>query len=127
SVDAGTWIDVQPEVTVPAGETVVVPYRLTVPENAEPGDHAAGIAASVTSVQSSADGGAAVGVQSRVGFQVMTRVTGQLAPAASLSGVSTVYHTEWNPLSAGTATVSFEVTNTGNTRIVAEGEVGLGG
>src|SRR5699024_6048565 len=29
SVDAGTWIDVQPEVTVPAGETVVVPYRLT--------------------------------------------------------------------------------------------------
>jgi len=127
SVGAGTWIDLQPEVAVPAGETVVVPYTLTVPENAEPGDHAAGIAASVTSVQSDADGGAAVGVQSRVGFQVMTRVTGQLAPAASLSGVSTVYHTEWNPLRAGTATVDFEVTNEGNTRIIAEGEVTLGG
>src|SRR5699024_8020716 len=35
--------------------------------------------------------------------------------------------TEWNPLRAGTATVDFEVTNEGNTRIIAEGEVTLGG
>jgi hypothetical protein len=71
SVDAGLWIEVQDEVTVGAGETVIVPFTTTVPENATPGDHAAGIAASVLSQQVEEDG-AMAGVESRVGFRVMT-------------------------------------------------------
>jgi len=126
SVDAGLWIDVQDEVTVGAQETVVVPFATTVPQNATPGDHAAGIAASVLS-QQVGDDGATVGVESRVGFRVMTRVTGELSPAASLQAVATSYDMSWNPLSPGEAQVTFEVVNSGNTRLLVTGVVAAGG
>ncbi|GAA4192660.1 DUF916 domain-containing protein [Microbacterium oryzae] len=126
SVDAGTWIDVVDEVSVPAQETVIVPFTTAVPDNATPGDHAAGIAASVLSEQVSEDG-ATVGVESRVGFRVMTRVTGEIAPAAEVQNVSSDYRMSWNPISPGDATVRFEVVNTGNTRLLVTGAVDVQG
>lgn len=126
STDAGLWIDAPDEATVGAQETVLVPFTTTVPENATPGDHAAGIAASVLSEQVGADG-ATVGVESRVGFRVMTRVTGELLPAASLEAVASSYDMSWNPLTPGTAQVTFEVVNTGNTRLLVTGAVTAGG
>ncbi|MFG3340695.1 WxL protein peptidoglycan domain-containing protein [Glycomyces sp. NPDC048151] len=126
SVDSGLWIAVQEEVTVGPDETVIVPFTTTVPENATPGDHAAGIAASVLSEQVGEDG-ATVGVESRVGFRVMTRVTGELAPAASVEAVSSTFDLSWNPLSPGAAQVTFEVVNTGNARLLVTGAVAVGG
>lgn len=116
SVAAGTWITVQDTVTVGADETVVVPYEVTVPNNATPGDTAAGIAASVLT-QTTADGGAAVGVESRVGFRIMMRVSGELAPALGITGLRGDYHLDWNPFSPGAATVTFTAENTGNARL----------
>lgn len=126
SVDSGTWIQIPEEVTVAAGETVVVPFEIVVPDTAEPGDHAAGITASVLQVQSS-DEGANVGVESRVGFRVLTRVTGEITPAAEVGQAAATYALSWNPLRPGEVTVTFEVVNTGNTRLVAEGVVEAGG
>ena len=126
SVDAGTWISLPETVTVPAGGTVVVPFSVAVPDTAEPGDHAAGITASVLSVQSAEDG-TSVGVESRVGFRVLTRVTGEITPAAALAGLAGDYTTSWNPLRPGEATVTFDVVNEGNTRLLAEGSVSAGG
>jgi len=89
SIDAGTWINVAESVTVEAGQTVVVPFSVTVPERAEPGDHAAGIAASIRSVQSAE--GTQLGVESRVGFRVMTRVAGELAPSLDIAATAADY------------------------------------
>jgi hypothetical protein len=125
SVDAGTWIELPENVTVEPGATVVVPFTITVPEKAEPGDHAAGIAASVLSVTQG--DGAGVGVESRVGFRVMTRVTGELAPAHSVTNVRTDYRTSWNPLRPGSIAVSFDVVNEGNTRLEVAGTVDVAG
>ena len=125
SVAAGTWISLPESVTVAPAGTVVVPFTVTVPENAEPGDHAAGIAASVMST-SSGDG-AAVGVESRVGFRVMTRVTGELEPAFTVQHVGTDYRTSWHPLHSGDLTVSFDVVNEGNTRLEVGGVVDIAG
>ena len=96
------------------------------PDRAEPGDHAAGITASVLSVQSG-DDGASVGVESRVGFRVLTRVKGEITPAAAVNGVSPTYTTSWNPLRPGDLTVTFDVVNEGNTRLLAKGVVDAGG
>lgn len=126
STGSGTWITLPETVTVPGGGTVVVPFTLTVPERAEPGDHAAGITASVLSVQT-AEGGASVGVESRVGFRVLTRVAGEITPAASLTAVSGTYATMWNPLRPGSATVAFDVVNDGNTRLAVQGTVSVVG
>ncbi|WP_335987654.1 WxL protein peptidoglycan domain-containing protein [Glycomyces sp. MUSA5-2] len=120
STDAGLWIEVQEEVAVGPDETAVVPFTTTVPDNATPGDHAAGIAASVLSEQAGEDG-ATVGVESRVGFRVMTRVTGALAPSASIEDVSSSYALSWNPLAPGRAQVTFTVVNTGNARLLVTG------
>lgn len=126
STAAGTWIDIPDAVDVPAGETAVVEFTITVPDDAEPGDHAAGVAASILSSGAN-DGGSAVGVESRVGFRVMTRVTGELTPGVEVSGVTTDYRTAWNPFRPGALTVEFDVTNTGNTRVSITGVVTAGG
>jgi len=125
SVAAGTWIDVPETVTVPPSGMVVVPFTITVPGNAEPGDHAAGIAASVLSVKTG--DGAGVGVESRVGFRVMTRVTGELAPAYAVTNVAADYQTSWNPIRPGSIDVSFDVVNEGNTRLEVAGVLEIAG
>jgi len=126
SVEAGTWIDAPESVTVDPGATAIVPFTVTVPEDAEPGDHAAGIAASVLSVGSEA-GGAAVGVESRIGFRVMTRVSGDVSPGVAVENVQSEYRLSWNPLRPGSVTVDAEVVNTGNVRLLLDGTVSAQG
>lgn len=121
SVAAGTWIELPQSVTVPAGEAEVVPFTVSVPDDAEPGDHAAGVAASVHST-----GGGEVGVESRVGFRVMTRVLGELAPALGVTA-SASYTGDANPFEAGAVEVEYELENRGNTRLNARPEVSLSG
>lgn len=117
SVDAGTWLTVAPRVTVPAGETVVLPFQIDVPPGSTPGDHAAGIAASILS--QGGEDGAAVAVESRVGFRVMVRVAGDVTPRLGVEA-SGVYLVDWNPLDAGAVVITTTVTNSGNVRLRAE-------
>lgn len=113
---AGQWIELeQTEVTVPADESVTVPFTLTVPENATPGDHPAGIAASVSS--GSDDD---VSMVSRVGTRIHLRVTGDIAPTLAIGGPEVTYQQNWNPFAPGTATVTWQVANEGNVRLGAE-------
>lgn len=112
SVDAGTWISLPDSVDVGPGADVVVPFTVSVPENAVPGDHPAGVAASIRTGQGE------VGVESRVGFRVMTRVTGSLTPSAT-GQVEGRYAPSWNPFEPGRIDVGYTITNTGNTRLSA--------
>ncbi|MDQ1123569.1 hypothetical protein [Microbacterium trichothecenolyticum] len=125
SVDAGRWIDLPRSVTVAPNATVVVPFTTTVPDGAIPGDHAAGIAASVASTGTDA-GGSKVGVESRVGFRVMTRVTGEIVPSFAVTGVGTDYDMSWNPFRPGSAHASFTVENTGNASLLVAGTAAIG-
>ncbi|MEU8183192.1 hypothetical protein AB0B86_20790 [Micromonospora sp. NPDC049047] len=108
SVDGGTWIDVREKVTVGPGETRVVPFTITVPRAATPGDHPAGIAATVTST------GGTVNVESRVGFRVMVRVNGTAQAALSVRDLNATYTSSWNPFAGGTVRVRYTVQNDGN-------------
>lgn len=123
SVDAGTWISVEPQVSVEAGNTAVVPFTIAIPDNATPGDHAAGIAASIVSSGTTPDG-AEVGVESRVGFRVMIRVDGELEPELDVRNVTTDYVTSWNPFEPGRLVVGYEAENAGNTRLAFADRVG---
>jgi hypothetical protein len=116
SIDAGTWIEVADSVTVDAGGTTIVPFTVTVPADATPGDHAAGIAASISS--ESATGGTTVGVESRVGFRVMVRVKGEIEPDLQVSA-SGGYVTDWNPFDPGSVALDYTLTNAGNVRMSA--------
>jgi len=113
SVAAGRWIALPDTVTVAPGETAIVAFTVVVPADATPGDHAAGVAASVLSAGSTGDG-SAVSVESRVGFRVMTRVTGTLRPEVASTGVEARYRTSWNPFEPGELTVDVAAVNAGN-------------
>jgi hypothetical protein len=112
----GAWVEVQPTVDVPAGGSVVVPFTLTVPENATPGDHPGGIVAGITRTGEQADG-PQVGINTRVGVRIHLRVSGEITPAFAFTDVSTSYEMSWNPFAPGRLHVEYTVANEGNVRL----------
>ncbi|MFG2044291.1 hypothetical protein [Dactylosporangium sp. NPDC048998] len=119
SKDGGTWIAVQHTVTVAANETKVVPFTVTVPGNATPGDHPAGIAASILSSSGT------VQVESRVGFRVLLRASGTARAALSAERLTAQFERSWNPLRPGAVHVTYSVANTGNVRVDARADAAV--
>lgn len=121
STGVGAWTVVGTrEVVVPAGRSVEVPFTLTVPADAEPGDHAGGVVTSLLSTR--ADG---VGVDRRLGARVHLRVDGDVVPAAGL-GAGAVFDPRGLGLS-GTVDVEVDVVNTGNARLAGPVAVTVAG
>ncbi|MCK9902985.1 hypothetical protein CC117_29215 [Parafrankia colletiae] len=126
SREAGTWVEAPDTVTVEAGGSAVLPFTVTVPRNATPGDHPAGIAASLMSV-SQGPGGANIGIESRVGFRVMTRVTGELSPSVAVDNIHTSYALSWNPFEPGSLDITYDAVNDGNTHLTVDAGVEAAG
>ncbi|MBE1877652.1 DUF916 domain-containing protein [Myceligenerans pegani] len=108
------------------GARADIPFTITVPHDATPGDHAAGIVASFRSGADDGEG-SAVQLEQRVGTRIYLRVDGETTPALDVTGVVAGFDGAANPFGAGTATVGFDLTNTGNTRISGEPEVRVSG
>lgn len=116
---SGAWIEIQDEVTVEAGAGVVVPFTLTVPEDALPGDHPGGIAAGITTAVPDAQG-SDVSFDARVGVRIHLRVAGDVVPQVTITELDATYETSWNPLEPGVLTLTWTVLNGGNVRLGAE-------
>ncbi|PSL52217.1 uncharacterized protein DUF916 [Saccharothrix carnea] len=114
-VDVGKWSVLERgEVLVAPRSTVIVPFTLTVPANATPGDHTGGIVASLTTEASGADG-QRVAVEQRVGARVHLRVSGDLRPSLSIEDLTASYDGSF--FGRGDTTVGYVVRNTGNVRL----------
>lgn len=123
SAALGAWVSFAgEEVTVEGGDSAVVPFTLTVPADATPGDYAAGVVSSL--LVQNAEG---VSVDRRLGSRMHLRVAGDLVPALAVDDVSVDYDGTLNPFAAGGATVTFTVTNDGNTRLAAGESVRVAG
>lgn len=124
SSGAGTWVRVDlDQVTLDPGATQEVPFTVTVPADASPGDHSGGVVTSFVSEQP----GTTVNLDSRLGSRMHVRVGGELSPALEVSDVTVVYANGWNPFGPSSATVRYTVTNTGNARMTATEVVGVTG
>ncbi|MFC0848433.1 WxL protein peptidoglycan domain-containing protein [Streptomyces noboritoensis] len=101
-------------VTVPAHASVTVPFTVTVPADAEPGDHPGALVALDEKV-AAGQGELAMGVQQAVGARVYLRVTGPTVPALAVEDVSLAQH---RPLVPGTGSsrtvISYTLHNRGN-------------
>ncbi|RKR89706.1 uncharacterized protein DUF916 [Micromonospora pisi] len=115
--DAGSWVgfDGKPH-TIRPGQRVIVPFRLTVPSNATPGDHAAGVIASVSEQRVDAEG-QQVNVDRRVAARVYLRVAGPIIATAEVESVQVTYDNPVLPLGRGPMTITYRVRNTGNVRV----------
>ncbi|MDR1187419.1 MAG: DUF916 domain-containing protein [Bifidobacteriaceae bacterium] len=118
--------DLGVRVTLAAGESRALPFAIAVPFDATPGDHSAGVVASFEQ-ETTDDSGTLVLMEQRVGARVYLRVDGPLEAAVGVTGVTASYDGSWNPVGRGSATVGFDITNTGNVRLSGEPRVELSG
>jgi dihydroorotate dehydrogenase (fumarate) len=121
SGDAASWTlfegKPQIKITLAHGESKVVAFTVTVPKNASPGDHAAGVLASATTTGQ-------VAVERRIADRMYVRVSGKLQPSLTISSYAATYHPSLNPLT-GSINVAATITNTGN--VALEGVTTLTG
>lgn len=123
SSELGSWVDVSAEtITLPAGESQLVPFAVTVPANAPPGDYTAGVVTSL--VSANADG---VTVDRRLGSRMYVRVTGDIVAGLTLSDPVVSYSGSLAPWQPGTVQVEFTVTNSGNVRLDTDATVQVAG
>jgi Bacterial protein of unknown function (DUF916) len=110
SSDAASWtaFEGKPQVklTLAHGESKIVTFTVTVPKNASPGDHAAGVLAAATTPGQ-------VAVERRIADRMYVRVSGKLQPSLTISSFAATYHNGLNPL-AGSISVAATLTNNGN-------------
>ncbi|MEE1927488.1 DUF916 domain-containing protein [Streptomyces sp. TRM 70351] len=127
----GVWLRLDREkLRIPAGGRTTVPFTLTVPTNAEPGDHPGAVIALDQEVRK-AGGAVGVGVRQAVGARVYLQVTGERKPAVEVEDVRWEYEA---PAVPGTgddpATIRYTLVNSGNVtlrpevRLAAEGVFG---
>lgn len=113
--DVGAWIELSEQtVQVPAQGHVVVPFRLHVPDNATPGDHAGGIVAVLRTPASTTD--TSLEVERRVGTRVYLNVDGPQRPQLDVT-ITQSSHEQNGWLPWGTVRLTLDIANTGNTRL----------
>jgi len=94
------------------GASQVIPFTVTTPADASPGDHAGGIIVSALSPSGE------ISLDRRVAIRLYVRVAGELQTGLTISSISTSYQPELNPFS-GTALITVTVNNTGNVALGA--------
>ncbi|WP_422771446.1 WxL protein peptidoglycan domain-containing protein [Plantactinospora sp. WMMC1484] len=119
-VDVGSWVRLTaPTLTIPSTSRMDVPFTLTVPENATPGDHVGGIVASLAATTTDGQGNQ-VAVDHRVGARIYLRVTGELRPALALEGLRVDHRASGNPFAGGEIVATATIRNTGNVRLAGQ-------
>lgn len=118
--DVGSWIELaESELRIKPEEFLDIPFTMTVPENAESGDHVGGIVTSYI-VPGSDQNGQPVKLDRRLGSRVQVRVAGELKPGLTITEFESSYGGTVNPAGQGDMTVTYTVTNTGNVRMSAQ-------
>ncbi|MGW7660391.1 WxL protein peptidoglycan domain-containing protein [Streptomyces sp. NPDC054756] len=124
SVGVGAWVHPRAtSLTLAPGRSADVPFTVSVPRNATPGDHVGGL---LTSLKQS-DSAAGINVDRRLGVRVALRVGGELTPRLAVEDLHVDYDGTANPFAKGTATVTYTVRNTGNALLSARQDVSVQG
>ncbi|MGH3863815.1 DUF916 domain-containing protein [Actinokineospora sp.] len=118
-VDVGAWAKVDAgamdgTTVVPGRTTRIVPFTVTIPANATPGDHAGGIVASLVTEATGSDG-QRVAVEQRVGARIYLRISGDLVPKLTIEDVAGSYDGSF--FGTGSTRISYVVRNSGNVRL----------
>ncbi|MEU1619669.1 DUF916 domain-containing protein [Streptomyces sp. NPDC005722] len=124
SVKIGAWVHADRDsVEIEPGKTAEIPFTVTVPDNATPGDYVGGI---LTSLKQS-DEAQGINVDRRLGIRVKLRVSGELKPKLAVEDLHVDYDGPASPFGKGDATVTYTIHNTGNAMLSARQSVSVAG
>ncbi|MFD8965076.1 WxL protein peptidoglycan domain-containing protein [Streptomyces sp. NPDC059568] len=124
SVGIGAWVHAdRAGVVIKPGKSAEVPFTVSVPANATPGDYVGGI---LTSLKQ-ADDAEGINVDRRLGIRVKLRVSGELKPKLAVEDLHVDYDGTFNPFAKGDATVTYTIHNTGNALLSARQTVSVSG
>lgn len=126
-VDAGAWIALAvSEYVLPPGTRADIAFTITVPGDAAPGDHVAGIIGGTVSSPEADPSAPGVQVEQRIAARVYIRVDGPVTPGLEVDDVDLVYDNGAFAMpGGGTATVAYTVRNTGDVRLSPDAVVTL--
>ncbi|WBB70042.1 DUF916 domain-containing protein [Micromonospora sp. WMMD812] len=111
SIAIGAWAHAgTATVTIQPGKTAQVPFTISVPGSATPGDYVGGVLTSLTQP----DQAQGVNVDRRLGIRIKMRVGGELKPSLAVEDVHVDYAGTVNPFGKSDATVTYTIHNTGN-------------
>lgn len=126
--DVGAWVELgATQYTVESGEQVIIPFSVTVPDDAAPGDHVGAIVAQKIDDPTSTDGGIGVDVRVRIGARIYVRVDGPTSPSLSIESFDIQYTAPGSPFSGSTAKVTYVLTNTGDIRLSPTADLSITG
>lgn len=119
STRVGAWVHTdRPDVTVRPGESLEVPFTVTLPDNAAPGEYMGGIVAQTGEASGTSAG-------RRLGIRIRLRVGGPLKPSLAAENLHVSY--SGTPFGKGDATVTYTIHNTGNAILTARQAVSVSG
>lgn len=126
--DVGAWVELgATQYTVEPGEQVIIPFSITVPADAPPGDHVGAIVAQKLDDPTSTDSGIGVDVRVRIGARIYVRVDGPTSPSLSIESFRIDYDAPGIPFSGSTAKVTYVLTNTGDVRLSPTADLSVAG
>lgn len=120
--DAGSWIAVGTPhrggvVVVKPRSIAVLPLHIRVPANASPGDHVAGVVASLTGLIAGKFGHSGlhhVKFDQRIALRASFRVSGATHPSLAIESLHASYSGLIDPFAKGKVKVAYRVVNAGN-------------
>jgi hypothetical protein len=122
----GAWVSLTTDsIAVPAKSSVSFPLQIGVPRDATPGDWAGGIVASLAAPASPEEGPPGLVIEKGVAARIYVRVSGPRHPAVDVRHINLDAGTMSLAPVTGAAhgTVSYDVVNTGNTRLSGSAHV----
>lgn len=123
--DSGAWISFSGldggSLALEPGQTTVLPVAITVPSDALPGDHPAGV---VVALSQQNDG---TTVTSRIGVRLHLQVEGEIVPKLTVKDTRVQFEPSLIPFAPGTTYVETDIANEGNVRLGAAAAVTSGG
>ncbi|MEU8332276.1 DUF916 domain-containing protein [Micromonospora sp. NPDC048839] len=124
SVAIGAWAKPKAgSVVIQPGKTAQVPFTVSVPDNATPGDYVGGILTTLTQ----ADQAEGINVDRRLGIRIKLRVGGELKPNLAIEDPHVTYGGSANPFRKGDATVTYKIHNIGNAALSGQQTVSVSG
>lgn len=114
-----TWLQAEPSALVKAGETVKIPYTITIPAGTEPGGYFAAIFWGEQDPSAQESGEVAIG--GKLGVLILLRVAGDIEEAA---GISEFGFSNNSKLQVGLPiTFTYRFANSGGDRVVPLGDI----